>query len=127
MIRHPRATPAPTAIAIGSFDGVHRGHAAILDRVVAEALARGLTPAVLTFEPLPREFFSPKPRPRGSLRLRAAEGHRREADPHRLHRALRRPLRIAHARGLRAAPARAIRRALGHGRPRFPLRREARR
>ena len=56
MIRHPRGTPAPTAIAIGSFDGVHRGHAAILDRVVAEAGARGLTPAVLTFEPLPREF-----------------------------------------------------------------------
>ena len=63
MIRHPRGTPAPTAIAIGSFDGVHRGHAAILDRVVAEANARDLMPAVLTFEPLPREFFSPQTAP----------------------------------------------------------------
>jgi len=54
MIRHPRVASAQTAIAIGSFDGVHRGHAAILDRVVAEAKARGLTPAILTFEPLPR-------------------------------------------------------------------------
>jgi riboflavin kinase/FMN adenylyltransferase len=63
MIRHPRGSSAPSAIAIGSFDGVHRGHAAILDRVVAEAGARGLTPAVLTFEPLPREFFSPQTAP----------------------------------------------------------------
>ena len=63
MIRHPRGTPAPTAIAIGSFDGVHRGHAAILERVIQEAGARGLTPAVLTFEPLPREFFSPQTAP----------------------------------------------------------------
>jgi len=63
MIRHPRAATAQTAIAIGSFDGVHRGHAAILDRVVAEASARGLAPAVLTFEPLPREFFSPETAP----------------------------------------------------------------
>jgi riboflavin kinase/FMN adenylyltransferase len=63
MIRHPRAATAQTAIAIGSFDGVHRGHAAILDRVVAEATARGLEPAVLTFEPLPREFFSPETAP----------------------------------------------------------------
>ena len=63
LIRRPRVAPAQTAIAIGSFDGVHRGHAAILDRVVAEAGARGLQPAVLTFEPLPREFFSPESAP----------------------------------------------------------------
>jgi riboflavin kinase/FMN adenylyltransferase len=63
MIRHPRDAAADTAIAIGSFDGVHRGHAAILDRVVAEAEARALTPAILTFEPLPREFFSPRDAP----------------------------------------------------------------
>jgi riboflavin kinase/FMN adenylyltransferase len=63
IVRHARAAGAPTAIAIGSFDGVHRGHAAILDRVVQEAAARGLAPAVLTFEPLPREFFSPQSAP----------------------------------------------------------------
>jgi riboflavin kinase/FMN adenylyltransferase len=53
----------PTAIAVGSFDGVHLGHQAILERVVAEARARGVAPAVLTFEPLPREFFAPAQAP----------------------------------------------------------------
>ena len=63
ILRHPPAAFAGTAITIGSFDGVHRGHAAILDRVVAAAQARGLEPAVLTFEPLPREFFFPDKAP----------------------------------------------------------------
>ena len=64
MLRHPRPGDVPpTAIAIGSFDGVHLGHAAILARVVAEARLRALEPAVLTFEPLPREFFSPATAP----------------------------------------------------------------
>ena len=50
---------AGTALAIGSFDGVHAGHAALLRRLVGESRERGLQAAVLTFEPLPREFFSP--------------------------------------------------------------------
>jgi len=58
IVRHPAAAPG-TALAIGSFDGVHVGHAALLRRLVGEARARDLTSAVLTFEPLPREFFSP--------------------------------------------------------------------
>jgi len=58
ILRHAGAGKARTAIAIGSFDGVHRGHAAILEHVKREAAARGLAPAVLTFEPLPREFFA---------------------------------------------------------------------
>jgi riboflavin kinase/FMN adenylyltransferase len=62
VLRHARA-PRDTALAIGSFDGVHRGHAAILERVRAEALARGLAAAALTFEPLPREFFRPAEAP----------------------------------------------------------------
>ena len=57
ILRH--APPAgDTAIAIGSFDGVHRGHAALMAKVVAAAAKRGLESAVLTFEPLPREFFA---------------------------------------------------------------------
>jgi len=63
ILRHAGAGKEQTAIAIGSFDGVHRGHAAILERVKREAAARGLTPAVLTFEPLPREFFGPERAP----------------------------------------------------------------
>jgi riboflavin kinase/FMN adenylyltransferase len=50
-------------MAIGSFDGVHRGHAALVERLRREASSRGLAAAVLTFEPLPREFFSPETAP----------------------------------------------------------------
>jgi len=58
ILRHA-ASPASTAIAIGSFDGVHLGHAAILQRVRTEAATRGLASGAVTFEPLPREFFRP--------------------------------------------------------------------
>jgi riboflavin kinase/FMN adenylyltransferase len=57
------SAPGETAIAIGSFDGVHLGHAAILARVCAEARARGLASTAVTFEPLPREFFRPREAP----------------------------------------------------------------
>jgi riboflavin kinase / FMN adenylyltransferase len=40
----------PRAVAIGSFDGVHRGHVAVVDAV----RATGLTPTVITFDPHPR-------------------------------------------------------------------------
>src|SRR6187549_1915820 len=63
VLRHPTAGVPDTAIAIGSFDGVHRGHQALLAHVALEARARGLVPAVLTFEPLPREFFTPAEAP----------------------------------------------------------------
>ncbi|HEX6632722.1 MAG TPA: bifunctional riboflavin kinase/FAD synthetase, partial [Usitatibacter sp.] len=63
IVRHPKPGGPATAVAIGSFDGVHRGHAAILDRLRAEAARRGLAPAVLTFEPLPRELFAPQAAP----------------------------------------------------------------
>ena len=70
IVRHPRPNAIETAIAIGSFDGVHLGHAAILERVVAEAKARAIEPAVLTFEPLPREFFTPEIAPARLTSLR---------------------------------------------------------
>ncbi|WP_297481411.1 bifunctional riboflavin kinase/FAD synthetase [Ferrovum sp.] len=46
-----------TALTLGNFDGVHRGHQAMLEQLVREAGERGLVPTVLTFEPYPREFF----------------------------------------------------------------------
>jgi len=58
------------ALTIGTFDGVHRGHEAILDRVAAEAAALGVPSCVLTFEPHPREFFAPALAPARLTRLR---------------------------------------------------------
>lgn len=47
------------AVALGNFDGVHLGHQTVI-RTVREAAAKlGAAPAVLTFEPHPRQFFRP--------------------------------------------------------------------
>jgi riboflavin kinase/FMN adenylyltransferase len=46
-------------VAIGNFDGVHRGHQAVLDRALDEARRRGVPALVLTFEPHPRTVFQP--------------------------------------------------------------------
>ncbi len=53
----------PCALTIGNFDGVHRGHQALLQQLVQGAHLRNLTSCLLTFEPHPREFFSPKDAP----------------------------------------------------------------
>jgi riboflavin kinase/FMN adenylyltransferase len=45
------------AIAIGNFDGVHRGHQAVLASVAADAHREGLKPCVLTFSPHPRSVL----------------------------------------------------------------------
>ena len=72
--------PASTAVTIGNFDGVHCGHLVLLERLVSAARERGLSPAVLTFEPHPREFFAPAAAParltilREKLELLAANG-----------------------------------------------------
>ena len=49
---------APCAVTIGNFDGVHRGHQAMLALLTNEARHRGLPSCVLTFEPHPRDFFA---------------------------------------------------------------------
>jgi riboflavin kinase / FMN adenylyltransferase len=52
------AQSAPLALAIGNFDGVHRGHQAILGATRNAASRLGLQPAAMTFAPLPREYFA---------------------------------------------------------------------
>jgi len=52
------ASRAPCALAVGNFDGVHRGHQALLARVREAATKLGVDAAVMTFEPHPREFFA---------------------------------------------------------------------
>ena len=58
------------ALAIGNFDGVHRGHRALLQRVVEVARQRSLIAAAMTFEPHPREYFSPEQAPARIANLR---------------------------------------------------------
>jgi riboflavin kinase / FMN adenylyltransferase len=56
---HPGRAPA-CALTIGNFDGVHRGHQAMLALLRSEAQHRGLPSCVMTFEPHPRDYFSRK-------------------------------------------------------------------
>jgi riboflavin kinase/FMN adenylyltransferase len=68
------------ALTIGNFDGVHKGHQAMVARLVGAARRRGLLASVLTFEPHPREFFAPAAAPtrltsmREKLELLTAHG-----------------------------------------------------
>jgi riboflavin kinase/FMN adenylyltransferase len=50
-------------VAVGNFDGLHRGHAKILDRVCRQAAERAATPLVLTFEPHPPRVVRPDKAP----------------------------------------------------------------
>ena len=67
-------------VAIGNFDGVHRGHRAVIAAALARAKALGRKAAALTFEPHPRSFFRPNEPlfrltdERAKLRLLAATG-----------------------------------------------------
>ncbi|MDE2181468.1 MAG: bifunctional riboflavin kinase/FAD synthetase [Alphaproteobacteria bacterium] len=50
-------------VAIGNFDGVHRGHRALIEEARRNAVERGAPLAVLVFEPCPKEFFRPGAEP----------------------------------------------------------------
>ncbi len=71
-VTHGSIAPADKrlALTIGNFDGVHRGHQAMLERTVARARELRLDSCVLTFEPHPREFFTPATAPARLTRLR---------------------------------------------------------
>jgi len=71
VFRHiPATLQRPLALAIGNFDGMHLGHRALLARLIDVAKAKNLTPAVMTFEPHPREFFTPLNAPSRLCNLR---------------------------------------------------------
>jgi len=71
VYRHfPSETWAQIALAIGNFDGMHLAHQALLAKLVAVSEQKKLTPAVMTFEPHPREFFSPQNAPARLTTLR---------------------------------------------------------
>ena len=51
------------AVTIGSFDGLHHGHQALLNATLASARQQHVASAVITFEPHPRAFFTPAAKP----------------------------------------------------------------
>ena len=55
---HHPGLNAACALTIGNFDGVHRGHQAMLALLKSEAQQRGLPSCALTFEPHPRDYFA---------------------------------------------------------------------
>ncbi|NMM12079.1 MAG: bifunctional riboflavin kinase/FAD synthetase [Rhodoferax sp.] len=69
-LHHPGVAQS-CALTIGNFDGVHRGHKAMLALLRGEAQQRGVSSCVLTFEPHPRDYF-------------AAVSHQRERAPARI-------------------------------------------
>ena len=66
IVSHPeKLTPPgkPSAIAIGIFDGVHRGHQALLQKTLELSRANGLRSLVCTFDPHPAQVLSPHTAP----------------------------------------------------------------
>ena len=80
ILRHYTEVPAEArgaVVALGNFDGVHRGHHAVLAAAAADARRLGRPLAVLTFEPHPRQFFAPGAPPFRLTSLRS-KAHRLE-------------------------------------------------
>ncbi|WP_280564417.1 MULTISPECIES: bifunctional riboflavin kinase/FAD synthetase [unclassified Chromohalobacter] len=67
---HNLREAGPCVATIGNFDGVHRGHQAILDQLKSRATALGLPMTVVVFEPQPREYFAGEQAPPRLSRLR---------------------------------------------------------
>ncbi len=78
VFRHIENLPADVAgavIAIGNFDGVHRGHQAVIGAAKDIAKANSAPLGLLTFEPHPRSVFSPKAPPFRLSTLRTRSHH----------------------------------------------------
>jgi len=75
MVRHLADLPFDdmrdgSVVTIGAYDGLHLGHQQLLARVRAAADARGLPSVVMSFEPMPREFFATASPPARLMRFR---------------------------------------------------------
>ncbi|MBC8299320.1 MAG: bifunctional riboflavin kinase/FAD synthetase [Pelagibacterales bacterium] len=45
------------AVTIGNFDGIHKGHTSLINKIISYSKKYSLVPTVITFEPLPEEYF----------------------------------------------------------------------
>jgi len=75
MVRHLADLPFDdmrdgSIVTIGAYDGLHLGHQQLLARMRAAAHARGLPSVVMSFEPMPREFFAAASPPARLMRFR---------------------------------------------------------
>ena len=73
LIRGIAGLTAPAgrcALTIGSYDGLHLGHQALLARLIAQAQQAGLPAVMVTFEPMPREYLQPQEPPARLTSLR---------------------------------------------------------
>ena len=69
-LQRSRLIDRRSVVTIGSFDGVHLGHQAILRRVIDQAEQLGSSAVAMTFEPQPQEYFSAQTAPPRLMRLR---------------------------------------------------------
>lgn len=69
-VDHRKPAFSEAAVTIGNFDGFHRGHQAVVARLLAAAAELRTTSVLITFEPLPLEFFAPEKAPGRLQRLR---------------------------------------------------------
>ena len=77
----PGALARPCALAVGNFDGFHRGHGLLVERTIAAAERAGLDAAVLTFEPLPAEFLQGASAPPRLMALADKARYAQDAHP----------------------------------------------
>ena len=56
----PPSIEGQLAVAIGNFDGIHKGHVKLLNECKLQANKSNLAFGVVTFDPHPRDFFNPK-------------------------------------------------------------------
>ncbi|HEX3953612.1 MAG TPA: bifunctional riboflavin kinase/FAD synthetase [Stellaceae bacterium] len=85
IVRHPGSGSSHAhgaVLALGNFDGLHRGHAALIEQARDRARATGKPAGVLTFEPHPRSVFMPDGEPfrLTPLRVKEREIARLDAD-----------------------------------------------
>ncbi len=70
VFRHIDRKYPKSIMTIGNYDGIHLGHQALLNKLLFESKKHNLLSSVMTFEPHPKEFFSPQIAPKRIISLR---------------------------------------------------------